>query len=347
MYNTHPTIIAHDSRLYSQITKLECMLYDTFAKLKAEMTWSVPETGRKGAGFGTVEGTQWVGRNKTNADAEFSREIGRIIKQPIKLCECVLKIRTEQRAGRWRAACTLIINDYAELNTFFEKSEIDWDGDHAIDYCTDPNNADTDGDGSNDNIELIFKEYTDTCHPLKMEATLVKYDKKVHTDANVIDIIYPYSDWSVSGQYEIKKANANEPPWASLAKELAPHMIFEEDTQEFPTSIFFDGDRDMSNNGVPTKFPDGTVGADDDSDYGGDGIRDDVQRIGCTNWGEGYFKEDSNNDDDPADGFTDWERKNELPTVYTKALKGKDPDTGHEILGIQYWFYYVFHDDPN
>ena len=46
------------------------------------------------------------------------------------------------------------INDYTELNTFYEKSEIDWDGDHCIDYCTDPDDADTDDDGCWDNWEI-------------------------------------------------------------------------------------------------------------------------------------------------------------------------------------------------
>ena len=46
------------------------------------------------------------------------------------------------------------INDYTELNTIYEESEIDWDGDHIFDYCTDPNNADTDGDGCRDDWEI-------------------------------------------------------------------------------------------------------------------------------------------------------------------------------------------------
>jgi len=59
--------------------------------LKLLITWSVPETGRKGAGFGTVEGTQRVGRIRINiyhADAGFFRESGRIIRRLTKLCEC-------------------------------------------------------------------------------------------------------------------------------------------------------------------------------------------------------------------------------------------------------------------
>jgi len=87
-------------------------------------------------------------------DAGGSRAFGRISVRLTQLCECVLKIRTEQRAGRWRAACPLIINDYTELNTFYEKSEIDWDGDHCIDYCTNPNDVDTDDDGCWDNWEI-------------------------------------------------------------------------------------------------------------------------------------------------------------------------------------------------
>ena len=59
--------------------------------LKLLITWSVPETGRKGAGFGTVEETQRDGRIQINicyAEAGFLRESGRIIQQFIQLCEC-------------------------------------------------------------------------------------------------------------------------------------------------------------------------------------------------------------------------------------------------------------------
>jgi len=294
----------------------------------------------------------------------------------------------------------------------------DFDGDGIPD-----SQEDSDGDGSYDNVELAFSSDT-IDDPSVSQRLLIIYHDSAKT--NVKQLIYPFTESSYSGPepyYEIESAGSNEPTWSTLSRELAPIMIFEQGTQEFPTSIFFDGDRDMSNNGVPSKYPDGSITQDGsetldhlfslshecrnyltegavpdeiedefanngytlstgsqlnkESDHAwniedkpgdpsptiypikwtrngmdiytynsGDGIRDDVQRLGFTNWGDGYFKDDINNDDDPTDGFTDWERKNELPTVYTKAIKGTDPDTGHEILGIQYWFYYVFHDDP-
>ncbi|MEM3397100.1 MAG: hypothetical protein QW620_03020 [Thermoplasmata archaeon] len=38
---------------------------------------------------------------------------------------------------------------------------------------------------------------------------------------------------------------------------LAQLSLYEDINQEFPTSIFFDGDRDMSNNGLPATWPGG------------------------------------------------------------------------------------------
>ena len=64
MNTIHPTLIDQNSRLLLQSAKLSCMLNDISAKLESIITQSAPETGRKGAGFGTVEGVQRGGRIK-------------------------------------------------------------------------------------------------------------------------------------------------------------------------------------------------------------------------------------------------------------------------------------------
>ena len=89
------------------------------------------------------------------------------------------------------------------------------------------------------------------------EKVLVKYKSSEHTDTNVKKIVYPYrGPDDPEGEAEVKKAAWNEPPWAPLARELSPILIYEDMNQEFPTSIFYDGDRNMSNNGLPAKWPD-------------------------------------------------------------------------------------------
>ena len=80
--------------------------------------FSVSETGRKGAGFGTVEEMQWAGRINLHAAARGLRAEGRTIKHFYKRCEGVfiysnnLRKHPEQRARRikhyfniWLVAC--------------------------------------------------------------------------------------------------------------------------------------------------------------------------------------------------------------------------------------------------
>ena len=54
----------------------------------------------------------------------------------------------------------------------------------------------------------------------------------------------------------------------------------------------------------------------------------------------GYYIEDNDKDNDPLDGWNDWQRKNDLTTVYMQAYQSGN------LLGIQYWFYYPYHDCP-
>ncbi|MEM3525231.1 MAG: hypothetical protein QXQ54_06265 [Thermoplasmata archaeon] len=56
--------------------------------------------------------------------------------------------------------------------------------------------------------------------------------------------------------------------------------------------------------------------------------------------GEGHYLTHSNWDNNPADGWCDAQRKSELTILYLQPYQ-KD-----NLLGIQYWFYYPFHDDP-
>ncbi|MFO7990717.1 MAG: hypothetical protein R6U61_00300 [Thermoplasmata archaeon] len=81
-------------------------------------------------------------------------------------------------------------------------------------------------------------------------------DIKTGVNYPVEDVSY-YSDDKIH-HYIVKNAGRLQPPWSPLAKEYAPHLVYEDMNQEFPTSIFFDGDRDMSNNGIPKRWPDGS-----------------------------------------------------------------------------------------
>ena len=123
----------------------------------------------------------------------------------------------------------------------------------------------------------------------------------------------------ISGNVQFSESY--EPTWAPLARELAPHQYYEDMTQEFPTSMFFDGDTIMYNNGVPGTYPDGSS-------------RTDVS--GPT----GYYVEDTNADSNPTDGWTDTQRITELTAVYLQGFQQGN------LIGIQYWFYYPLHDDP-
>ncbi|MDI6917250.1 MAG: CARDB domain-containing protein [Thermoplasmatales archaeon] len=174
-----------------------------------------------------------------------------------------------------------------------------------------PLSSDSDGDGSFDAVEVKF----DT-NPMGYEATLVKYD----SSNRATDVIYPYTGWSETGNYRVYEANSNEPTWAPLAKELAPHMIYEDVNQEFPTSIFFDNNRDISNNGKP---------------YDGVAYDPHVGGYNDPSVGDGYYNHDFN-----------WKKQHTC--VYMNVLKATDiASPYHELLGIQYWFYYPYHDCPS
>ncbi|MEM3397096.1 MAG: hypothetical protein QXD64_07195, partial [Thermoplasmata archaeon] len=116
--------------------------------------------------------------------------------------------------------------------------------------------------------------------------------------------------------------NGDEPPWAPLARALAPIQVYEDINQEFPTSIFFDGDRDMSNNGLPATWPGGGTNRRWHSD---DAINNALAKSNMS--GMKYYAKSL-------------EEKKSITTVY---LQGFQKDN---LLGIQYWFYYPFHDDP-
>ena len=101
---------------------LACILNDIFAKLGSITLQSAPGTGRKGGGFGMVEGAQRVGRLnfiKSHAAARRLRPEGRacgtLINNSLgvrargrftKSTKTHLK-RPKQRARRWLAAGTL------------------------------------------------------------------------------------------------------------------------------------------------------------------------------------------------------------------------------------------------
>ncbi|MGC8924367.1 MAG: hypothetical protein ACP5KJ_04210, partial [Candidatus Micrarchaeia archaeon] len=123
--------------------------------------------------------------------------------------------------------------------------------------------------------------------------------------------------------YSTPKASPDEPPWAPLARALAPYQIYEDMNQEFPTSIFFDGDRNMANNGLPATWPDGTGNRRWHKD---NAINSALANSGYV--GKGYYAK------------SDYEKKVSLTTVYLQGYQQGN------LLGIQYWFYYPFHDDP-
>jgi hypothetical protein len=209
--------------------------------------------------------------------------------------------------------------------------------------------------------------------------------------------------------------NHNEPPWASLARELSPIMHFEVGTQEFPTNFFFDGNRNVLDNGVPSTYPDvfgngpqnRVIYSPDTEIYPGD-------MFDLNSWsdlGHGIFKNDypyleldanfnyklpnwkiiihdsdittstiSGGTDkvligsfsNIADGLNSikvyahsTKDKNNAYHVelYQQSLTGgyyseslskqKESATvfphafdNEAIIGIQFWFYYVYHDDP-
>ena len=93
------------------------ILNDIFTKLGLINIQSASETGQKGAGFGTVEETQWVGRFvfiKSHAAAETSRGFGGIIQLQNSFARGHACMTPEQRTGRikhlfinWLVACNL------------------------------------------------------------------------------------------------------------------------------------------------------------------------------------------------------------------------------------------------
>ena len=159
MNNNHPALTNQISNFNSNSGMLSCILNDIFAKLGSINIQSVSETGRKGVGFGTVEETQRAGRINSHAEAGFFRESGRIIQRLIQFCECGFgisikkRIRTEQRAGRWRAACPLLVPDgseyYYENETNVVTRYVDTDSDSWINIL----DYDSDSDGLSDGEE--------------------------------------------------------------------------------------------------------------------------------------------------------------------------------------------------
>ena len=134
MYNTHPTILNQNSRFYNESAKLACIYHDITAKLTILINQSAPEQVIR-VWVIASSGVRRDGRIvfiKSHADAETSRGFGRIIKQPTKLCECgfipIIKnrIRTEQRARRWRAACTLIVYEGTSVDTAETYITLEW-----------------------------------------------------------------------------------------------------------------------------------------------------------------------------------------------------------------------------
>ena len=115
----HPTLIHNLSNFNSYSGMLACILNDIFAKLGSITIQSASEPVER-VWVSASSGVRRDGRIKfikSHAAAETSRGFGRIIQQPIKLCEGVLcpvtndRIHPKQRAGRWRAACTLTDDD--------------------------------------------------------------------------------------------------------------------------------------------------------------------------------------------------------------------------------------------
>ena len=89
MYNTHPTTIDQNSRFYNESAKLACIINDISAKQESIITRSVSETGRKGAGFGTVEETQRVGRyNLTPMPEAHEPRVGLAVQLAIFIRGC-------------------------------------------------------------------------------------------------------------------------------------------------------------------------------------------------------------------------------------------------------------------
>ena len=147
MYNIHPTIIDQNSNFYNESAKLACIYYDISAKLTALINRSVSELGD--LGVGNCRRGNATGRAvKSHADARGSRAEGRIIQRLPQLCECGfglsirIRIRTEQRAGRWRAAYPLIWEN--NNGTYIDKEHTG----------TDPTKMDTDSDGLTDGQEV-------------------------------------------------------------------------------------------------------------------------------------------------------------------------------------------------
>ncbi|MGB9636846.1 MAG: hypothetical protein ACPL1Y_06320, partial [Thermoplasmata archaeon] len=104
--------------------------------------------------------------------------------------------------------------------------------------------------------------------------------------------------------YSTPKASPDEPPWAPLARALAPYQIYEDMNQEFPTSIFFDGDRNMANNGLPATWPDGTGNRRWHKD---NAINSALANSGYV--GKGYYAK------------SDYEKKVSLTTVYLQGYQ--------------------------
>ena len=158
MNNIHPSIINHNSRLYSHIAKLECMFYDFSAKQVSLIPQSAPEQVIwvwEIASSGVRRAGRIVSDN-SHAKAEALRGFGRIIQQLIKLCECgfkvsiKLRIRTKQRARRRRAAYSLTTDDDGVLDSAEYYWNTDTDGDGKIN-ARDP---DSDNDGLTDGTEM-------------------------------------------------------------------------------------------------------------------------------------------------------------------------------------------------
>jgi len=174
----------------------------------------------------------------------------------------------------------------------------------------------------------------------------------ISTTINIYDQDLPsrvYLVLTISGKPG--KIQANEPVWAELARQLAPHQIYEDMNQEFPTSIFFDGDRDMSNNGLPDKWPDGST-RDKWWNYNNPTPTDIAinNALSSSSYkGQKYYSESY------AKSY--WcgthlcanlnEFRRYVSTVYVHVLTADTNGDGiKDTIGIQYWFYYVFHDDP-
>jgi hypothetical protein len=196
-----------------------------------------------------------------------------------------------------------------------------------------PLNPDTDGDGYWDYVEYKFSTgITPSANPLIFQQTAKIYD----SNHNLIKIIYPYDASRLivikgyqSLYLEKMKPHRDIPPWAPIADEFAPHLFYEQSNQEFPTSIFYDNDKDLTNNGVPAIYP--------PTKSAPTGERKDVINKGYTNIGEKYYSADyaKSQGYDNLDAFQ-----------YTSTATYLQAYQKENLIGIQYWFYYVFHDDP-